>query len=310
MAPSVETAALDRERPFRIGAERRFPLHLTFAVPPIRDAYERSLVEAWDPEDEAHWTGFDPREHDESARRAGASVWSHLAWVEFPAIAESEAVLVRACLEPDIDVDLKYCLSMRAVERARSTDLAHIVARRLHGYEPVPAGEELALLLDDELVRRALHADSDLDAYIAAHLGAQATVDLVMWERTAQNARGALGDLAALVVRDKARMLDVAWAHLELVVPRRDEAGRRMIADAVDYVVEVEERRGRRVPALLAPGADREHLLEAHAIAAAAGLGGVPEADQREAVESALAEVAARLSPLGIEPRSTAVAGR
>ncbi|MEQ8718677.1 MAG: hypothetical protein RIE08_13790 [Acidimicrobiales bacterium] len=310
MTASAETTALDLTRPFRLGTEQRFPLDLTSSSATVWDAYETALREVWDPEDEALWKGFDVATYDEATRAGGALVWSHLAWIEFPAIAESEAVLIRACLEPGVDIDLKYCLSMRAVERARSTDLAHMVAARLDHYESEPTGTGLAGLLDDELVRRALHVDSDLDAYIAAHLGAQATVDLRMWEAAAANAREPLAGLIGLVVRDKARMLEVAWTHLAETIPGRTEADRRAIAAAVEYVIVEEELRGRRVPALLAAGTDRDGLMTAHSVAATAGLAGVTEAEQLDAVESALTEVAARLADLDIVIAPVTVAGR
>ena len=90
------------------------------------------------PKTQSLWVDFDPERFSDADREAGALVWSHRAWVEYSAIAESEAVLVRSCIESGINVDFKYCLSMRAVERARSTDLAHILADTPRDLPPLP----------------------------------------------------------------------------------------------------------------------------------------------------------------------------
>ncbi len=300
MLSRSDTHALDRERPFQLGTEHRFPLDLTASQAPIWDAYELALREVWDPEDDALWDGFEPGAHSETDRRAGGLVWSHRAWVDFTAIAESEAVLVRVCLEPGIAADMKYCLSMRAVERARSTDLAHLLATRLGHYRSSPSTPELTALLDDELVRRALHDDADVDTYIAAHLIAQARVDLGMWRAAASSAGPALASLIGFVVRDKARMLDVAWRYLAEVLPDMTDAQRSTIAEGVSSVLSEEEARGRQVPAQLSEGADRRELLDAHTAAANAGLGGVLPDDQVAVFASALAEVHERFAVLGV----------
>lgn len=301
MTTSAEAVARDRDHAFLLGAEARFPLDLTGSVPAQWAAYEEAIDEVWDPENSTLWDGFEPELLAPRDRAAGALVWSHRTWVEYPAIAESEAVLVRACLEPRTSIDFKYCLSMRAVERARSTDLAHILATRLGAYQSAPAGPELIALLDDDLVRRALHAHVDLDAYVAAHLIAQSTIDLAMWQAGIEHATPTLAKLMSLVVRDKARMVAVAWAQIIERVPQRDEGNRRLIASAVSDVLQTEELRGRQVPVFLGPGEDRDRLLAAHELAAAAGLGGVAGDDQRKVAQQAINDVAARFHQLGVE---------
>jgi hypothetical protein len=294
-----ESPALDLERPFRLGTEKRFPLDLNEAPTPTWGAYELSLRESWDPEDEELWGDFDEAAHSDDDRAAAALVWSHRAWVDFTAIAESEAVLVRVCLEPGIGPDLKYCLSMRAVERARSTDLAQLAATRLDRYRQSPSTVELAALLNGELVRRALHETTDVTSYMAAHLVAQAAVDLGMWQQSVFSADSPLAELTELVIRDKSRMLGVAWDHLAAVVPDAMAADRSTIAESVASVL-AEEANGRQVPVLLAEGADRDQLLDAHARAAAAGLGGVAPDDQLSMFAAVVDDVSARMAGLGV----------
>lgn len=300
MAEIAELAALDRESNFELGTEARFPLDLTSTKPSMWEAYEAALEQAWDPEDQSLWPDFDGSGYSTEAAEAGALVWSHRAWVEHSAIAESEAVLVRSCLEPGMSADFKYCVSMRASERARSTDLCHIIATRLHGYQSGPRTEQLENLLDDELVRRVLHARSDLDAYIGAHLVAQSTIDLRLWERAGANCDASLGSVVDLVIRDKARMLEVAWLQLEEAASGRSPAEREAIASNISYVLFEEEGSGRQLPALLDAGRDATELTEAHHLAATAGLGGVTAADQHDTFEDAVAELTTRLATVGI----------
>ena len=292
--------ATEHDVPFRLGTEQRFPLDLQSSVPAIWAAYERALTEVWDPEAEVTWKGFDVNAYDAEARQAAALVWSHVAWVEFPMIAESEAVLIRACLDRGVNVDLKYCLSMRAVERARSTDYAHLLAGRLGAYAPGPADTELSDLLDVELVREALHADNDLHAYLASRLIGQATVDLRLWEARAQAASGAVAHAIGLITRDKARMLDVGWLQVAAALRSADTHRLGAIEAEINRVLTTEERAGKRLPALLAPGEWRDRLVAANSIAASTLLGGVSEPVQRDVFRDAVAELADRFGPLGV----------
>ena len=95
MSEVTELRALDRESNFELGVEARFPLDLTPTKPTMWEAYEASLVQTWDPEDGSLWSDFDLSQYTAGERAAGALIWSHRAWVEHSAIAESEAVLVR-----------------------------------------------------------------------------------------------------------------------------------------------------------------------------------------------------------------------
>ena len=300
MSEVTELRALDPESNFELGIEARFPLDLTSTKPTMWEAYEASLVQTWDPEDESLWSDFDFDQYTAGERAAAALVWSHRAWVEHSAIAESEAVLVRACLEVGVSADFKYCVSMRAVERARSTDLCHIFAARLDRYHSSPQTEELADLLNDELVRRVLHAKSDIGAYIGAHLVAQSTIDLRTWECARTNSDAGLGRVVDYVIRDKTRMLKVAWLYMEDAVSKNSNEARSLISSNINYVLFEEEARGRQLPAFLSSGSDATGLAEANRIAVA-GLGGVGDGDQHEIFEVAVDELTTKFAQLGIE---------
>jgi len=296
----TELKAIERESAFELGAEVRFPLDLSSTKPMMWAAYEASLVQVWDPEDESLWVDFDLGQYTAEERTAGALVWSHRAWVEHSAIEESEAVLVRMCLEAGVSADFKYCVSMRAVERARSTDLCHILATRLDRYQPSPRTEELASLLDDELVRRVLHAQSDINAYVAAHLVAQSTIDLRVWECAKTNVGVGLELLIDHVIRDKARMLEVAWLYVEDVLAEQSTEVRDSVSSTINYVLFEEEGRGRQLPAFLSSGVDATGFADANRIAVA-GLGGVSDEDQHKTFESAVGELQTKFASLGIE---------
>ena len=300
MHASVEDIARDRDQEFKLGTEQRFPLNLTGQIESAWSAYETAIREVWDPEDPVHWTEFDPTSFDQSARMAGALVWSHRTWIDFPAIAESEAVLVRACLETGLAVDFKYCLTMRAVERARSTDIAHMIAQRLDSYRSSPPGSDVATLINDDQVRRVLHAETSFDAYLAAHVITQGEIDVAMWRAGAQHAQPALADVMALVIRDKQRMLDVAWDQIGRQLPLRTSTERAAIGTDVSAVLINEELAGRQVPAFLQPGVDHDALTDAHDRAAAAGLGGVPTNVQSELMRATIDALSTRLSQLDV----------
>ncbi len=294
-----ELLAVDRREDFELGTEDRFPLDLTSSRSQLWTAYEAALTEAWDPEDDKLWAGFDPVGFSSAECEAGALVWSHRAWVDHGAMVESAAVLVRACLEPAMSADFKYCLGMRAVERARSVDMSRMVAERLDQYHSRPASHELERLLNDDLVRRALHEKTTLGAYVAAHLVAQATLDLRSWERTRLTVHEGLGVLADLVVRDKARMVEVAWTQLAEMALAAEREAREAMAANTAYVMFSEEGRGRQLPALLSSPAAGQ-LVAAHEIAATAGLGGLCAQSQQEIFDDVIVELSDKMADLGI----------
>jgi len=296
-----ELLAVDRSEDFKLGIEDRFPLDLTPTVSQQWAAYESALTDVWDPEDEVLWTGFDPARFSATEREAGALVWSHRAWVDHSSMVESEAVLVRACLEPATSADFKYCLGMRAVERARSLDMCRMAAERLDRYHMESVSPELEQLLNDDLVRRVLHAETDLGAYVAAHLVAQATIDLRSWEQALLGISEELKALIELVIRDKARMVDVAWTQLTEMTMVSESATRDAMATSTAYVLFNEEGRGRQLPALLVASPESEQIVAAYEIAAKAGLGGLSAQSQHQIFDAASVELRGRMSELGID---------
>jgi hypothetical protein len=297
-----DARAVDRSEPFELGAERRFPLDLRPARPTMWEMYEEALRHTWDPDDARHWqdAAAELGRADGDERAAAALVWSHRAWIEFTGVAESEALLVRLCLEPGIGVDTKYCLALRAVEKARAADACHLLADRLAAYVPDPA-PGVEAVLNADLVRRALHRSVDADGYVIAHLYVQALVDLEVWERTlaavTTTTPAPIGRLLGLIVGDKRRQVDWAWEH---VTARAGSFDAAVASEQVRAVVETEELAGRRVAAFLPESAARSSLLGAQERATTAALGAIHPDDERAALAAALDRAAVQLASVGV----------
>jgi hypothetical protein len=299
MTQRPDLLATDRVRPFGLGTENRFPLDLQPSRPAVWEAYEQSLTQRWDPEDPMFWNASEIESCDLEERRAAALVWSHRAWVEFTGIAESEALLVRICLERDMPVDTKYCLSLRAVEKARATDACHLFAAHCDSYRPDP-GYEIASVLNADLVRRALHDSVDPDAFFVSHIYVQALIDARLWERSfeATHRSTTAGLLMEKILADKRRQLEWAWNH---TVDRSHYFDAMAVADNVMGVLEREEFAGRRVAAFLPACAAREELVAAQNLAASAGLGAIPSIHEEAVLREGVAEAVARLRSVGVD---------
>jgi hypothetical protein len=287
---------------FVLPEEQRYPLDLTSRLADVRRLYEEAAGDRWDPETDvdlsAVGTGL-----DDAARRAGALVWSHRAWLEYRGIAESEAALVRLCLERGREVDAKYLLTARGADKALAAEACWLVAERLGGYVDGPGDSALAGLLRDRVARRFLHAEVDPDAFVVGQFVLAESIDLAVWRASAAvTTEPALASLLARLLKTKERHLAFGWAYAEARLPAvaADPVRAQAVADAAAAVLAA-ERAGLRVAAGLADGtADSAALAAAVDTAAAAGLGTAPGAALVAALESAAGDVAVRLADLGI----------
>jgi len=302
----AEVNARSREEPIPLTTEHRFPLGLAPELPAIWELYEEAKAEPWDPEEDSWVSTFDAGVYSAEALAGAALTWSRRAWLEFTGLAESEALVVRLCLEPGREVDAKFCLSARATEKARSTDASRILAALFERYHVDSPSSDLQELLDGDLIRRALHGAVDVDAYIIGHLCFQASVDLALWEAIRDAAREpAVVDITDAILRDKRRQTTFGWSYLDVRNEHLSDEQRGAAATTLIGLLDNEELRGLRVTALLPPGAGRDQLNSAQMATAAAGLGAVPPDDEIEVLRSSVADVRRRLSALGIEfPRA------
>ncbi|NOX29154.1 MAG: hypothetical protein GXP35_03750 [Actinobacteria bacterium] len=103
------------------------------------------------------------------------------------------------------------------------------------------------------------------------------------------------------MIRDKIRMVDVAWTQLAEMTTDSERVTREAMADSTAYVLFSEEACGRQLPALLVPSPESEKIVVAHEVAAKAGLGGLSAQSQHQIFDTAVVELRARMSELGID---------
>ena len=116
--------------------------------------------------------------------RPRALCWSRRAGSAFADISESEAALVRCCIELDRAADLKYILAARGTERAVATDACHRIAQRISpATAPARRRVERQSLFTDRArsVERSTQR-VDFDAYFVAHFVVLAAIDSALLE--------------------------------------------------------------------------------------------------------------------------------
>ncbi len=248
---AVPVVAPAADEPCVLPEEQRYPLDLTSRLADVRSLYEEAARDRWDPEDvDISTVGVGL---SEDARRAGALVWSHRAWLEYRGIAESEAALVRLCVERDREVDAKYLLTARGADKALAAEACWLVAERLGGYVDGPGNSALAGLLRDRLARRLLHAEVDPDAFMVGQFVLAETIDLALWRSSqAVTTQPALTALIERLVRSKERHVAFGWAYAgaRLSAAVGEPARRRAVENAAAAVLAA-ERAGLRVARIL-----------------------------------------------------------
>ncbi len=296
--------------PAVVPQERRYPLDLVSAPSTFRELYAEANRLRWDPARSFDWTPLDGLPPHATA----ALVWSHRAWIEYRGIAESEAALVRACLERDVPADAKWCLTARGSAKAVAAEACWTVAERLGGYVGDPGPTAAVQVLRNGVARRGLDAQVDPDAFFVAHFVLADTVALRCWEAAraaaaAHRAADALVGLLDAVVRDHARSVRFGWAWLEarLAPLAVDDTRRAVVAANVAGAI-AEERAGFRDPAWLA---DRHRsdatdaLVAAYDDTTAAPFGVVGTEVLGSVIETAITDVVTALAEHGIAVSDT-----
>ncbi|MEQ8718671.1 MAG: hypothetical protein RIE08_13760 [Acidimicrobiales bacterium] len=299
---TTESVTLSRDEPFPLPTERRYPLDLSTRIPELRRLYHESNASIWNVADDLDITAIDVDRLDDQTRAAAALSWSRRAWLSFADISESEAALVRSCLELDREADFKFVLATRGTERAVAADACHRIAQRLGGYRATPP-EGTEALFTAEPIRRALDERVDFDAYVVAHFVVLATIDRALLETavaatTDATCRGALERILVDIERQETAGRIYAEARLD----RLDDDARATVTANVVDVVRLDVLSGRRCVAFvdedIAGGAE---LRMAEELTAHAGLGAATLVAQGEAVTAALAALHADLDRLGLD---------
>jgi hypothetical protein len=282
-------------RSARILQEYRFPLHLEPAVESIWQLYNRAKDSRWDPSRAIDWAAFHPGKLDEGSREAARLAWSHRAWLLFGRLSETPSLLVRFCLERQRESDPKYFLSLRGSEEAWHLDACHGFAERLGGFIAEPADAEYARRFNQTLHREVLDADFGLDAYVAAYVALREHLEAALLEASlAATREPAMAQALELMLRDKRRHAQFGWLYLA----ERD-FDRPQVAARASQMLERFYASGLMVPGYARAVA--RQVAEAQEVAAQVGLGVAPLAEQRAALQRALAEGRERLSALGVD---------
>ena len=280
--------------------ERRFPLDLAHSITSIRDLYDTSKQERWDPGAHIDWHTFDPSVYDERSLAAARLSWSRRTWIEYTGLPETPALLIRFCLEVGREADPKYYLSVRNTEEAWHVEACHRFAECLGGYIAEPLVPAYAETFNQSFHRQALDADRSLDGYVAARCALADGLDLELWRGYLANAVDAVAQrILSLCVADKQRHAAFGWHYLESRAPAwtRDEIA--VISEAVATYFETVERRGHHC-AWLVPEDAAADVVEADRVTARAGLGALAPEDERDIVIRYLARTREKYASLGI----------
>ncbi len=287
--------------PLALPEEQRYPLDLTSRLVDVRRLYEEAARDRWDPEDvDLATVGSGV---SAAARRAGALVWSHRAWLEYRGIAESEAALVRLCLERDREVEAKFLLTARGAAKALAAEACWLVAEHLGGYVAGPGDSSLAGLLRDRVARRLLHADVDPDAFVVAHFVVAESIDGALWRASgAATSDPVLAGLVSRLLAAKERHVAFGRAYADVRLPRvaADPGRVRAVEEAVAGVLAAERAGLRLAPLLPDDGTASAALRDAVDVAATAGLGTADGATLVAALDTAVADAAGHLAAFGI----------
>ena len=282
--------------------ERRYPLDLMRRRRDVYDCYLESNAGMWDIDGDVRWKAFVVSGHSPAACDAASYIWSWQSWVAFRDITTCEAALVRACLEPDVSADLKFCMSTRASERAAAADGGAELAGLIGTYRERPQTVELESLFDTDMVRRVLHEGVSLDALILSHFATVPTVDRAVAEaRLARVKEPTVSDLLSHIVDDLRRQERWAWTYLTGRLEEIDTYSLNAISRNLAEVLQQDLLLGARWTALIDDHvAGARALAIAEALAAEEGLGGLAAADGIEAVRTALDEVVEQLGKAGV----------
>ena len=283
-----------------IFAERRFPVRLDTVVPDIRALYHRSKDQCWNPQRDVDWDSFTPANYSAEQLAAAALFWSRITWIESTGLAETPSLLVRFCVERDREADPKLFLTVRNTEEAWHIECGHRFAELCNGYIDSPTSAAYAASFNRRFPREALHAETSLDAYVAAHCALADGLELALWEGYRRNATDSVAShILDLCIADKQRHVEFGWLYLKTRSSTWDETTCTEIAEYVDRYVRDVELEGYRCPSLAPPG-QTEDLVEAEAISAAAGLGGVNAEQERQILRAWWVEGTERLAKIGV----------
>lgn len=280
--------------------EQRFPVGLDPVVPSIRALYDQSKAAHWDPQADIDWAAFSTIQYTPEQLHAAQLSWSRRAWVEYTALAETPSLLVRFCIERGREADPKFYLTVRNTEEAWHIESCHRFADLCGGYLEQPSSSAYAENLNRNFHREVLHAETPLDAYVAAHCAISDGLEFALWDAYSNNASNPVArQLLERCVRDKARHASFGWMYLDARRTHWDKAIRTQIEQYVSSHIHEVELAGYHCVSL-ADDTDSERVALADATTAQAGLGALAPREERKLTAIFLASALERLAGLQI----------
>ena len=280
--------------------EQRFPVGLDPVVPSIRALYDQSKAAHWDPQADIDWAAFSTTQYTPEQLHAAQLSWSRRAWVEYTALAETPSLLVRFCIERGREADPKFYLTVRNTEEAWHIESCHRFADLCGGYLEQPSSSAYAENLNRNFHREVLHAETPLDAYVAAHCAISDGLEFALWDAYSNNASNPVArQLLERCVRDKARHASFGWMYLDARRTHWDKAIRTQIEQYVSSHIHEVELAGYHCVSL-ADDTDSERVALADATTAQAGLGALAPREERKLTAIFLASALERLAGLQI----------
>jgi hypothetical protein len=284
--------------PVRLGQERRFPIALSRQIDSIRALYDRAKQARWNPMTDIDWALLHEPEYDEVTLDAARLVWSRRAWLEYPRLSDTPALLIRFCLELDRESDPKYFLTVKNTEEAWQIETYHRIATAFGGYLARPPRQADERLFDQYRHVSALSNAESLDAYFAAHCAVEAEIELQLYTTYLANARNpAIRQALEHIVAAKARHAEFGWCYLEVRASEWDDAMRAQIGKRVDEYVSSVELAGYHCAILTGS----TEMAAATDKVAADGLGAVSARQEAILLAAALRDAGQSLLRVGIE---------
>ena len=223
---------------------------------------------------------------------------------EYGGLPDTPALIIRFCLEHERESDPKYFLTVRNTEEAWHLECCHRFAELLGGFVPEPASLTYQALFNQGLHREALDASRSLDAYVAAHIGMQAGLDLELYRLHRDNAVDPVARaIVDRLVADKTRHAAFGWFYLRYRAAGWTDADRRTIAAELEHVVTNIELAGLHCAWLAGDAA--ADIAEADRITRGAGLGAATREEEEPVLRRYLAEASAQFAQLGVHLPAT-----
>ncbi|HLH21694.1 MAG TPA: ferritin-like domain-containing protein [Chloroflexota bacterium] len=280
--------------------ERRFPLNLRPELPDIRELWRQSNQLAWDPDRSIPWDTFDPSPYTPAQLDAARLYWSRRAWTEYSGTAESPAILLRLCLEPNREIDARLFWAVQTLEETRHCIASYNFAEKLGGYIAEPPIPQPRNTQHRGIRDRVLNPRISFEAFVVAHICIGETVAARLFEERFRQARDPIArELVRLILRDETRHIKFGWLYMAHRVKHFTPEQVAEIERVACDVVENSELKGYHCIWLSTDPATRP-FAEANEIAAGAGLGACTAEQEAAVLRKCIADIRRDMAAWGV----------